>query len=242
MILNNNIKSHFEQSSSIYEKFAAAQKFSAKNLAYMLLDINDISTILDVGIGTGIMVKELSQKFPNAKYTGIDISKEMLNKAKLNCEKINLTLINDNAENFLFHDKFDLITSNMCLHWFNDIESFISKTANNCKVFAFAIPILGSFENFYNQFPEKNVLDLPKLENIINLCQNLKNCSFKYEVSYFAEKYENLREAARYFKNIGANIQFGTKNFKNFSIFKTSTDIILIQYKILSLVILNNNY
>lgn len=240
--MNNNIVSHFEKSSAIYDNFAAAQKFSAKHLAEMLNDINAISTILDIGIGTGIMVKELSKQLPNAKYTGIDVSKEMLKNAKLKCENINLTLINDNAENFIFHEKFDLIISNMCLHWFKDIEGFISKTANNCKMFAVALPVLGSFENFYKEFPEKNIIDLPKSENIIKLCQNLKNCSFKYEICDFSEKYENLREAARYFKNIGANIQFGTKNFKNFTIFKTSTANIFIKYKILFLIVSNNDY
>lgn len=47
------------------------------------LDLRSDLNVLDFGVGTGVFLKQLHDYMPNAHYTGIDISKEMLARAKL---------------------------------------------------------------------------------------------------------------------------------------------------------------
>ncbi len=47
-------------------------------------------TIVEVGIGSGIISIMLALKFPNVKIIGVDISQDALNIAKINIEKFNL--------------------------------------------------------------------------------------------------------------------------------------------------------
>ena len=69
------------------------------------LNLN-ISSILDVGCGTGILVNEL--KNMNFDVSGIDISKDMIDVAKETTEGIEL-IVSD-MRNFKVNKKFDMIT------------------------------------------------------------------------------------------------------------------------------------
>ncbi|MFH1745086.1 MAG: methyltransferase domain-containing protein [bacterium] len=48
------------------------------------LDKNKLYSILDFGCGTGLLCKFISDNFPDAKIEGIDISSQMIEKAKSN--------------------------------------------------------------------------------------------------------------------------------------------------------------
>lgn len=53
------------------------------------LDKNKPYSILDFGCGTGLLCKYLSDNLPNAKIDGIDISSQMIERAKANCPGCN---------------------------------------------------------------------------------------------------------------------------------------------------------
>ena len=42
-----------------------------------------INSLLDIGCGTGLELASIYQKFPNVKITGIDLSKDMLEKLRV---------------------------------------------------------------------------------------------------------------------------------------------------------------
>lgn len=65
--------------------------------------------VLDFGVGNGAFLEKLRQYLPNAHFTGIDISKEMLVRAQ---QKIPLTTIEANAadaSHYLPHHSQDLV-------------------------------------------------------------------------------------------------------------------------------------
>ncbi len=65
--------------------------------------------VLDFGVGDGTFLKKLNPYMPNAEFTGIDISTDMLAKA---CRQILLTPIEANvthASHFLPHNSQDLV-------------------------------------------------------------------------------------------------------------------------------------
>jgi ubiquinone/menaquinone biosynthesis C-methylase UbiE len=75
--------------------------------------------VLDVGCGTGSMLRQLAGAYPDYSYYGLDLSPYYIEYARerLPCRK--LTLLADNAEYMPFRDQhFDIVTS---VHLFHEL-------------------------------------------------------------------------------------------------------------------------
>jgi len=78
----------------------------------ILEQISDGDSFLDLACGTGILTREIAEKFPTAKIVGIDITKSYLDVAKKNSNSFdNISFILDDAEEFKLDSKFDCITA-----------------------------------------------------------------------------------------------------------------------------------
>jgi len=78
----------------------------------ILEQISDGNSFLDLACGTGILTREIAEKFPSAKIVGIDITKSYLDVAKQNSNSFdNISFILDDAEEFKLDLKFDYITA-----------------------------------------------------------------------------------------------------------------------------------
>ena len=77
---------------------------------------NQPKTILDIGTGTGVIALMLTQRFRDAKVTGLEIDESACREAKFNFEnsiwKERLTAINEDILNVDSLEKFNLIVSN----------------------------------------------------------------------------------------------------------------------------------
>ena len=77
----------------------------------ILEQISDGDYFLDLACGTGILTREIAEKFPTAKIVGIDITQSYLDVAKQNSNSFdNISFILDDAEKFKLDSKFDCIT------------------------------------------------------------------------------------------------------------------------------------
>ena len=77
----------------------------------ILEQISDGDSFLDLACGTGILTREIAEKFPSAKIVGIDITQSYLDVAKKNSNSFdNISFILDDAEKFKLDSKFDCIT------------------------------------------------------------------------------------------------------------------------------------
>ena len=89
--------------------------FSQEVSAYYMSEnwIHKAKNILDVGTGNGFFLSKISERFPEKFYTGIDISKELIEKAKQDRASSNITYkINDY---FDVEGQFDFVI--MRLFW-----------------------------------------------------------------------------------------------------------------------------
>ena len=78
----------------------------------ILEQISNGNSFLDLACGTGILTREIAEKFPTAKIVGIDITKSYLDVAKKNSNSFdNISFILDDAEKFKLDSKFDCITA-----------------------------------------------------------------------------------------------------------------------------------
>ncbi len=119
-----NIINNFSKAASLYDRYADIQKISASHLLNSI-ETNGFQNILEIGCGTGILTRLLTQKFSNARFKAIDISKKMLEVAKTRLKDERIDFVAGDAEYMPFDETFDLIASNACFQWFEDLEKVI---------------------------------------------------------------------------------------------------------------------
>jgi ubiquinone/menaquinone biosynthesis C-methylase UbiE len=86
----------------------------------------DSKRILDLGCGNGNVTATLVQEFPDAEYTLLDASQEMLHLCKQQFKKYNVNYIESYFQEYTFQkDYFDLIVAGFSLHHCNSEEKRI---------------------------------------------------------------------------------------------------------------------
>lgn len=118
--------------------------------------------VLDLGCGTGTISIAILEKYPNAKFTIIDISQNMLKIAekKIGSKSICRSHCIDFYELNLV-GKYDVVASSLALHHLNTDEDkrvFYGKIFNMLKIngiFLNADVVLGSNKHFQNIYMEK---------------------------------------------------------------------------------------
>nr|AWI67077.1 Methyltransferase [Piromyces sp.] len=83
-------------------------------------------TLLDAGCGTAPMISLLKEKYPDKKFTGIDLSEKMIEKAKeKNIE--NAEFIVGDCENLPFDENsFDVIINSQSFHHYPNPQDFFN--------------------------------------------------------------------------------------------------------------------
>jgi ubiquinone/menaquinone biosynthesis C-methylase UbiE len=84
---------------------------------------DDSRSLLDLGCGTGLELVEIFKRNPKIKVTGIDLTKEMLDKLNERFNNKNINLINANYFEYDFGKKiYDVAISFETLHHFTHDE------------------------------------------------------------------------------------------------------------------------
>ena len=111
----------FSKAAKIYESgHAGIYEMCKDDYPQMLeeLEREPFASVLDVGCGTGAVIELLHEKHPNARYTGLDLTPEMIAVAR--SKKLsNCDFVVGDAEDLPFADEsFDaVITSNSFHHY-----------------------------------------------------------------------------------------------------------------------------
>lgn len=88
---------------------------------------------VDLGCGTGEQTAILTEKFPQAEFTGIDSSPEMLEKSKtLENERLHFKM-STTEEMIRSNESWDLIFSNAALQWSDDHHTLIPQLISKLK-------------------------------------------------------------------------------------------------------------
>jgi ubiquinone/menaquinone biosynthesis C-methylase UbiE len=93
------------------------------------VELNDNTTVLDVGCGTGYLLLQLSSRIKKGKIVGVDISPEMLKEAQKKVKDgKNIKLYQSDVEELPFPDKtFDYVLSAEAFHHFPDPEKTLGE-------------------------------------------------------------------------------------------------------------------
>ena len=195
------IKQRFSKCLKTYDNNASVQKKMAEILV-SLVEKKDIDAVLELGCGTGLLTKKLTQKIRFKTYTAIDMVKECENYIRNISEKIEF--IPDDIENFKSGKKYDLIISNASVQWVEDMESFLKNIKNLLS--DNGIFIFSTFGK--NNFKELKIFIKTPLEyySMEELTQKLSDFEIiKMEEDIISLEFNSPKEVLKHIKNTGVN-------------------------------------
>lgn len=161
MIDKELVKKRFSKSLDTYEDNAFVQKEMGAKLI-SLLEKKEFNSIFEIGCASGLLTKQIKEKLKYDSLTANDIVAD----AKNYVENIATEFICGDIEKITFDKKYDLIISNACLQWCNDINSTINKLL-------FALDDNGILA--FTLFGEDNLKEIKNLFNFQNkVCVSAK--------------------------------------------------------------------
>lgn len=113
----------FSRCAETYESATPVQARMAAELARRIerrLSPKRVRRILELGCGTGRLTEELRRMFPAAELTAVDLSGEMIERARQRCADADYHVID--AEEFVRQmvGPVDLVASSAAVQWFHD--------------------------------------------------------------------------------------------------------------------------
>ncbi len=122
----NIIARNFSKCAPLYDRYANIQQKTALGLLGHI-EKNSFLNILEIGCGTGNYTSLLRKRFTRADLKAIDISKGMIEVAASKPQNRGVEFLTGDAEKISLPGQYDLITSNACLQWFQNIKSSLVK-------------------------------------------------------------------------------------------------------------------
>ncbi len=121
--------------------------------------------ILDIGAGTGLLTKFIFKKYPEAEFTLIDLSEEMLKVAKNRFKgNKNFKFVIADYTTHNFSDSFDLIVSSLSIHHLDDYDKEklykkIYDALNPGGIFLNADQVIGPTQNINDGY-QRNWMEM----------------------------------------------------------------------------------
>lgn len=123
------IAAAFHQRAADYDQHIAVQKRVVDNLVEHVRSYPGLlpNSILDVGSGTGSLLRRLHSLWPDASLSGLDLAYNMCLRS---ADKLgeSCLVVNGDAESLPFSDKsYDLVVSTSALQWAGNLSSVLSE-------------------------------------------------------------------------------------------------------------------
>jgi malonyl-CoA O-methyltransferase len=119
------IVKNFSRYASLYDRYSHIQSLAAVRLLGVTKNTN-VKKALEIGCGSGNYTALLKERLGGAELKAVDISGKMIEVARGKVKDKNVEFIVADGETIDLHG-FDLITSNACFQWFEDLERALIK-------------------------------------------------------------------------------------------------------------------
>ena len=215
MIAGVKLRNNFSKVATDYEDYAGLQAKIGKRLLESL-DHKEYISILDVGMGTGLLTKRIVHKYPQAKVWGCDFSEGMVLCAR---EKSNFRPVCANSISLCFKDEnFDLAISNLMYQWIPDLEKAfndVCRVMRNDADFVFSCfgsqtlkELVRAYDFVVNQNKTNDYFDNTRLPDRDKIMMSLRAAGFKNcKINSYVvkQRHKDVFAIVRWLKNIGAN-------------------------------------
>ena len=206
--MKSAVRKNFSCSAKVYEKRAVFQRLVGKKLLERVFSFNPDLPILDVGCGTGSLLKGLN-------FCGLDISLEMLK----NCRNF-ATCVCADAESLPFRDaSFPAAFSNFSLQWTKLDLSFseISRILKRGGYFFLSVPVAGSLVTLFNCWRQVSkslpLFEFPYEGEVFEKFKRFFEV-MEFERFYLEKEFKTPRDALRSITGVGAKNPYGVAAFK----------------------------
>jgi len=151
------------------------------------IEEHDISTILDIGCGSGFITNVIAYNFPNIEIVAVDFSDTIKHGQKISKElKLkNVKWVQKNFFDLNLEQTFDLVLSNGSIHHMPDFDGAVEKV----KRFSHKYIMVGLY-NKYGKWIQRKVR--PKF---VTECFEVDQLKIPFELSF------TDRQAREYFKD-----------------------------------------
>ena len=113
-------------SSEQYLRFARERTRPSRDLAAQV-EVPAGGAVLDVGCGPGNSTAVLAERFPGADVTGVDVSADMLARARADHPELRFAELDVTGDLSALEGRFDLVFSNACLQWVADHHALLPR-------------------------------------------------------------------------------------------------------------------
>lgn len=214
----------FNKGSESYDMYSKIQVIASNFLLHKLLKYlkkNRKYSILELGSGTGHLTSLIAKNLHFKKIVACDISSKMILKSKkkvlINKKKKSkieqIFFLEKDFDKINFFNNFNLITSNMSLHWSENISKLINNILSNSQsdsIFSFTVPNNNSFSELSKEYlnTRKSVVlnSLPDHELLKNMLKINKTRVFADEFKHDFI-FPNALDFLRQLKRIGTGIK-----------------------------------
>lgn len=180
---------------------------------------NKMLDVIDLGCGTGTLSLKIKEYFPNAQITCMDMTKNMLELAKIKLSEYEeIEYILENFYTFNFNKKYDLVISSFALHHLitaEDKRKFYQKIYNSLKEGGcfYNLDILigpnDEIQNFY----------MKKWEEFLSQYLSEKEVDKNFERYYEEDSPESIMNHLRWLEEAGFKDVDVIRKYYNFALY-----------------------
>ena len=231
------VKDSFDQGADCYDKHSSIQKEISKNL--LDLFFNEIKekkegfSLLELGCGTGFCSKKISENLSLTRIHLLDISNNMIKKSKIRFKNQNVFFLKNDFDFFDNFENYNLIVSNMSLHWSKDFLKLIKKILSSIKnnsILLLSFPNSRSFDNLKTKH-HKLINDFPNEKKMEELLNN-KKFYFTMKRMIHELEYKNIMLFFQSLKKIGANVSNNEFNISDLYSLRRDRDKVRVNFDI----------
>ena len=211
------VKDSFDQGADCYDKYSSIQKEISKNLLDLffneLKENKEGFSLLELGCGTGFCSKKISENLSLTRIHLLDISNNMIKKSKIRFKNQNVFFFKNDFDFFDNFENYNLIVSNMSLHWSKDFLKLIKTILSSIKknsILLLSFPNSKSFNNLKSRH-KKIINDFPNEKTMKELLNNTK-FYFKMKRIIHEQEYRNIIIFFKSLKKIGASVSNNSYN------------------------------
>lgn len=144
------------------------KRYFINKIIKYIKNIDDISSILDLGCGEGSNTYFISTKFNTDKVVGIDITEEGVKKAKLNFPNIDFLQLNLDEIELCNMQQYDLVCSFDVLEHVDDWENLLHKMTVICNKYILITVPTGKMRDYEVSIGHLRNFKKGEIENFLN--------------------------------------------------------------------------
>jgi len=206
-MLQQKIKRAFNRAANSYDEHCHLQWHIGNELIDLLKTHAPKGRVVDLGCGTGLITEKLLTTFSFQESHAVDFAEILLQKANERLATHNVFVHCADFENLKpIENTFDLMFSNMALHWSQHLpatlSNLIQQHLNPQGLLAFSIPITGTLKELIPHFAVQSFFASQSIIDILhnNYCRLLTAIETPIILDF-----PNALSALRSLKKVGAN-------------------------------------